>query len=557
MFRSLLLTLACSLILHAEISKTFFHDKPRSHVKDFYISRYLDQNITAADARTLLGEVDNMNWKLFYKFAKRVDDFSFRRVAYCKQLSPLAYPGKDNDCIKIGLSLYKATKLPPKQLLSIADQIQYSYPEDAHLYRMVALHDFNRSIQGDPKLFLRLFNETGNSYRQRYLDHPIPPSFLEKLSHQKRFNTTIEKIVRNPDMKTIRKSILKFDSSSLSAESNFLLGLNALQLGHEEIAIWYFKLSEKKAWFDFDKDRARFWQYLISQDTKILEQLRAPKHDINLYTLFAHEKAGTFPKNIVTAIEPKRPKAPFDITDPFAWIRIYDRFRKRHFASDDEKIAAALALNAKESEPHVARLIYRYKDRLHYYLLGYYDYIKKLPPKRQALMLALARQESRFIPTEVSYSYALGLMQFMPFLAKAIAKEQKIEDFRLEAMFDPATAYRFADIHLDFLERDLFHPLLIAYAYNAGIGYTRRQVIQKDAYFSNGKYEPFMSMELLPNAQARKYGKKVLANYVVYARILGIKEVRMLTLLKNLRSKHRISDFQSASSVSGKKISGK
>jgi soluble lytic murein transglycosylase len=546
--------MACSAILHADISKSFFDDKPRSHVKDFYISRYLDQNISAEDAKSLIGEVDNMNWRLFHKFAKKVDDFSFRRVSYCKKLPASAYVGKDNDCIKIGLTPYKATKLPPEKLIDIALQIRYAYPDDALLYVMIAKHNFDDAVKDDPDLFLRLFNTTGSTFRRRYLDHPIPPKRVEKLSKLKAFNTTIEKIVRDPQMKTIRKSILKFDSSALNAQSNFLLGLNALELGHEEIAIWYFKLSQKKAWFDFDKDRALFWQYLVTQDPKILEELRAPKHDINIYSLFAHEKGGTFPKNIVTGIDPKQPKAPFDITDPFAWLKIYNGFKQRDFKSHDEKIAAALKLNAKESEPHVARLIYRYKDRLHYYLLAYYDYIKTLPPKRQALILALARQESRFIPTEVSYSYALGLMQFMPFLAKAIAKEQHIKHFQLEEMFDPATAYRFADIHLDFLQKHLFHPLLVAYAYNAGIGYTKREIIQKERYFSDGKYEPFMSMELLANAQARKYGKKVLANYVVYAKILGIKDVRLLTLLKNLRSKHRISDFQTASSTSRKRF---
>ncbi len=556
MFR-LLLLLVCALTLHADIARAFFEDKPRSHVKDWYISRYLDQNISASDARSLIGEVANMNWHLFYKFAKRVDDFAFRRVAYCKQLPPERYVGKENDCIKIGLTLYKATRLPPEKLLAIADQMQYAFKEDAALYRLVAKRDFNESLQQTPARFLRYFSETGKAYRHRYLDHPLPAPFLEKLSTQKGFGKMVEKIVRDPKMVAIRPSILKFDSSALDAESNFLLGLNALKLGHEEIAIWYFRLSEKKAWFDFDKDRARFWQYLITHDPKILHTLRKESRDINIYTLFAHEKQGSFPKNIVTSIEPKQPQAPFCVSDPFAWLTIYRNFKKRTFASHDEMLAAALKLNAKDTEPHVARLIYRYKERLHYYLLAYYDYLKHLPRQRQALMLALARQESRFIPTEVSYSYALGLMQFMPFLARAIAREEEIKNFRPEMMFEPEIAYWFGNIHLNFLEKHLFHPLLVAYAYNAGIGYTKRQIIRNDALFSDGKYEPFMSMELLPNAQARKYGKKVLANYVVYARILGIKDVRLLNLLKILRSKHRISDFQSASTGSSKQVLGK
>ena len=44
---------------------------------------------------------------------------------------------------------------------------------------------------------------------------------------------------------------------------------------------------------------------------------------------------------------------------------------------------------------------------------------------RKSLIYALGRQESRFIPTSVSSSYAMGTMQIMPFLSKAIAKELK------------------------------------------------------------------------------------------------------------------------------------
>ena len=131
----------------------------------------------------------------------------------------------------------------------------------------------------------------------------------------------------------------------------------------------------------------------------------------------------------------------------------------------------------------------------------------------------------------------------MPFLAKAIAKDSNMTDFKYEKMFEPKTAYRFADIHLDFLQKHLFHPLLIAYAYNAGAGYTRRNIVKNDLLFTQKAYEPFLSMELLPNAQARRYGKRVLANYVVYARLMGLKDVKMLTLLQQLTKKHRISDF--------------
>ena len=99
-------------------------------------------------------------------------------------------------------------------------------------------------------------------------------------------------------------------------------------------------------------------------------------------------------------------------------------------------------------------------------------------------------------------------------------------------MFKPETAYKFADIHLDFLTKSLYHPLFVAYAYNGGIGFTRR-LLEKGELFKEGKYEPFMSMELVPYAESRKYGKKVLANYVTYARIYGI-DTNLNSLFQNL-----------------------
>ncbi len=38
--------------------------------------------------------------------------------------------------------------------------------------------------------------------------------------------------------------------------------------------------------------------------------------------------------------------------------------------------------------------------------------------------------------------------------------------------------------------------------------------------FNKGKFEPWLSMELVPYAESRDYGKKVLANFIIYSQIL-------------------------------------
>jgi len=179
-------------------------------------------------------------------------------------------------------------------------------------------------------------------------------------------------------------------------------------------------------------------------------------------------------------------------------------------------------------------------DKKNYFLFPYYEYIQNLPKKRQALILAIAKQESKFIPTAVSPSFALGMMQFMPFLAKHSAKKFGMKKFRYSDMFDPKVAYLFANDHLDYLQRHLFHPLLIAYAYNGGIGYTKRNILQNRNFFTKNRYEPFYSLEMIKPKQPMHYAKKVLANYVVYCNLLGINITLtdMLNQLKDISSCH-------------------
>ena len=527
--------------LHAQpLTLDFFKDKPRSFAKDFYISQYLDQNIKPQDAKSLIGEVNNMNYRLFYKFADKIDDFSFTRTKYCLKLDAIHLLGKSADCVAMGLSSYKATKLKSKELNELANRIKISYPKISNRYKLIASKSFNALMEADEKLLINTFTSVGGKFRQTYYNQPIPASKLNNLTKHKSFSSMVKKIVRSPKLNNLQKSIIKIDSSNLSAEANFLLAINAIKHSKEDVAIWYLKLSEQKANKAFDKCKAIFWSYLLSKDLVHLTKLTESK-DINIYSLYAYETLGIEPKGIKTEISSTLTKAPFDITDPFAWVRVKKIFKSQKYSSYDVKKAASLKLNSKESEAHVARLIYNFQKEEHYFLKPHYQYLKHLKPERIALILAIARQESRFIPTSVSYSYALGMMQFMPYVARDIAAKNGFKDFRYEDMFRPKTSYQFADIHLNFLEESLYHPLYVAYAYNGGIGFTKRKILQKE-YFKEGTYEPFMSLEMVPNQQARHYGKKVLANYVIYAKHLGV-DTSIKTLLNTLKPPHRTHRF--------------
>jgi len=250
--------------------------------------------------------------------------------------------------------------------------------------------------------------------------------------------------------------------------------------------------------------------------------------DINIYALFAFEKLNLPLRNVVSpTLEGTHPS--FDITDPFAWTRV---MHKVYRMSNDEVEKEAQKFKYANTVAHYSYLMERVsRYQKHYYPIPFPEEIEYASVHRQALMLSIARQESRFLPSVVSTSYALGMMQFMPFVARDIAKKEKLEDFELEAMFDPRVAYLFANIHLNFLERNLMHPVFVAYAYNGGIGFTKKHLL--GGTFSQKAYEPFWSMEMMINEESREYGKKVLANYVVYRELLG-ERVSINNLFENL-----------------------
>ena len=180
---------------------------------------------------------------------------------------------------------------------------------------------------------------------------------------------------------------------------------------------------------------------------------------------------------------------------------------------------------AERYKSHETEGVYSYLQekasnyKVPYYPMPYREAMWGYSKERMAMLYALGRQESRFIPASVSPSYALGMMQIMPFLIKHLAKERK-ETLDLNEMFNPYVAISYANQHMDYLNSWLYHPLFVAYAYNGGIGFTKR-TIKSSHLFKEGEYEPYLSMELVDYEESKEYGKKVLANYVIYLNLLG------------------------------------
>lgn len=324
------------------------------------------------------------------------------------------------------------------------------------------------------------------------------------------------------------------------AQGNFAFkkGIAMVQKRQLSLAAQYFNSAFRIYEERREKDKALFWLYLVTKNNRYLEKLKQSYH-INIYTLLAADLTGDkYPRTIVIPKISKRSVWGIDAEDPIDWAKM----KRKLFSRGADLEALAEDCESQETvgmHTYIKARACNYTKS--YFPMPYRDLMQKYPVERQALIYAIARQESRFVPASVSRSFALGMMQFMPFLIDHVAKK-KGEKIDYDDIFNPYKAIEYANYHLDYLTKYLYHPLFIAYAYNGGIGFTKR-LIRKKGNFRPGPFEPYLSMEKMKNVEAREYGKKVLTNYVVYLNMLG-KPTRLLPFIKSLTDPYMTDRFR-------------
>ena len=143
----------------------------------------------------------------------------------------------------------------------------------------------------------------------------------------------------------------------------------------------------------------------------------------------------------------------------------------------------------------------------------------------EALLLSIARQESRFAPDIISSAGAVGLMQLMPMTARWVAKQLGRSDYRSSQIGELATNTQFGAFYFKYCQDRLEGmPALAAAAYNAG---PRRAQAWRDG----APLEGAIWVESIPFNETRDYVKKVLANAMFYARELEQPYVPLSTRL--------------------------
>jgi soluble lytic murein transglycosylase len=477
-------------LLAKEITLEWLQTKPTSTAKDYYIWRYLHQNPTPSEALQALQQAKNVNRKLFFAYANRAEP-QIKRIAECMKLGAKELLQADASCAAAGMNSYKLSTLSKKEIAHFLQKTKHF--KTPKIYRLY----LKKSVT--PKEFVRLFNASSKSYRIK-LDRYLSANDLKAIDKNYAFKSFVKRVALSEDYPKLATSLLLTPSEEVKGESAFYLALIALKRNLPYTAIDYFKKA-RKSYYQFDIDKANYWLYRLTGKKEFLERV-LHSWDLNLYTILAREERDLPIEYEV--LEAKGQREDVNLSDPFIWETLLKQNLKKEDFYYENTLAVYAYLAEKES-----------KYRLHPFILPYKKLLKDSNATRKALIYAIARQESRFIPGSVSRSYALGLMQFMPFLAKHTAKKLSVKNFDLDMMFEPKIALLFAHDHLDYLETNLHHPLLIAYAYNGGIGFTKRLVLP---LFN--RYDTLLAMELVPYSESREYGKKVLANYYVYKKIL-------------------------------------
>jgi soluble lytic murein transglycosylase len=374
-----------------------------------------------------------------------------------------------------------------------------------------------------------LFRLAGAPYRHQYFNHSLPLNVLEALTKSPHFSQIVFLSVTDTAMDQMQMSLSTLSGGHFEPQTHFFLAMNSVKYGKFDIALEHLKEAKGRFTSLIDRDKCTFWLYQITKDQTYLNEL-AKSLDINMYVLYARELLQLPTENYFTTLPTVQRSNSINGIDPFEWREFAEEVK----ASNPETISALIdRCDGNDSVAVQGYVLERtYQPYIHNFTMPYDQYMSNLTNDQKALVYALMRQETRFIPGLISRSFALGLMQIMPFNVDSISKVHPMKPTTYFDMLQPEISIAYSLTHMQHLINNLHNPVLIAYGYNGGIGSTKR-LLMDGKRFMPGEFEPFLSMELIGNDENREYGKRVLANYVIYKQIFG-EPVQLKAIFDNL-----------------------
>jgi soluble lytic murein transglycosylase len=465
---------------------------PHTYFRDFYLTEYLKEVNSTKDADKIYKEITFKKRVHLYILSKKFE--KYKKIYNCQNPTRFNFKDINYTCIlQNGFRLRDLSKMKEEDIKTLLNKI----PNSSIKKEISAIFNKNyNEVFKDNKAFFDFF-----------LQHPknieIPKIYLNNLAKDKKFYYFLSVVVRNRKLINLHKSLLDINYKNSDDKSKFLLALNAINYNYNNLAIKILKSVKNK------DNKTLFWFYLLTKKRIYADKLLKNKR-LDFYTLYIYEKFKK-PYKIDKVRVFDTTKTNYNIDNPLDVIKFNIDFSK---TKDYFKFTKKLD-NSKMLPLKALVLDKAFNYTKNYYIMPDYN-LSDLNNSKKALFYALARQESRFIPAEISHSYAIGLMQMMPFLIRSFHPKENISKF-----FETKTNVKYARLHLSWLIKNLNNPLFVSYAYNGGIGFVKRKVIPFFKF--KGDYEPFLSMEMIPYSESREYGKKVLVNYVIYYNLLGEK----------------------------------
>lgn len=509
--------------------------KPKGIARDFYIWEFISDKDTSLEESLkaydlVYREIPKLKSALQ---AKGYHPKIPKNIA-CAKLPITELVKQDEQCIAFGLKLSQVPTMPASQITTLQQKLAKS-PNLLAKIQILRSSDIAQAMfAANAQVFAEIFNALTYQQKLQIFAKSPDPKAIQRLANQNAssFNRVLQHIILDSRLLAFKQAIAKADITTSDSNTFFLLGINELLNDSKQQALRYFERSRNAAIDPFFKDRAMFWQYLVSGNVAFLHDLQTSKF-VDIFSIYANQKLKTKPNyEIASSFDGlilKKP--PINISDPFAWQVARDSIGSiKDMARYEEEVNRFYTIDTTPHLAHFSNRITKYS--VNYYIMPYVDLVHWRDDKQKAMSLAIAKQESHFIPALVSRSYALGMMQIMPFNLEPFAKKLEIKHkVTLEDLFKPEFAYTFGTMFLEELNDEFKHPLFVAYAYNGGPGFWRRTLAKGQLFVKNRKYEPWLSMELIANEEPRFYGMKVLANYIIYQELLGHK-VDIESLLK-------------------------
>lgn len=127
-------------------------------------------------------------------------------------------------------------------------------------------------FKANAQVFSALFNHLSYEKKLQIFEKHIPIKELNRLLDENypAFNRLIYQVILDPKLDHFKDALTKSNATHSNAQTFFILGINEILRKKPSKALKYFERSEAVVKDDdFSKDRAIFWQYLVSKKKKL------------------------------------------------------------------------------------------------------------------------------------------------------------------------------------------------------------------------------------------------------------------------------------------------